>query len=87
MKNKIRLLREQLGITQVEFGKRIGVSRQAVIAIEKGRYEPSIWMAYDIARVFGLPIEVVFDFESSERRSRSQMSREAVYGGAQHTKV
>lgn len=75
MKNRIRELREQMGITQEQLGKKIGASRQAINAIETGKYEPSIWLAYDIAKVFGSSIEEVFLFEESDRKSRVDRSR------------
>lgn len=75
MKNKIRELREEMGITQEQLGKRIGTSRQAINAIETGKYEPSIWIAYDIAKVFQCSIEEVFLFEESDRKSRADRSR------------
>lgn len=75
MKNRIRALREAVGITQEQLGEMVGVSRQAINAIETEKNEPSIWLAYDIARVFEEPIENVFLFEESERKSRSDFSR------------
>lgn len=75
MKNRIRQLREALGMTQEQLGKRVGTSRQAINAIETEKNEPSIWLAYDIARVFNEPIEQVFLFEKSERKSRADISR------------
>ena len=75
MKNRIRQLREQRGITQEQLGDMVGVSRQAVNAIETEKFEPSIWLAYDISRVFGCSIEEVFLFEESARRSRAESSR------------
>lgn len=75
MKNKIKELREQLGLTQEQLGELVGVSRQAINAIETEKNEPSIWLAYDIAKVFELPIEQVFLFEDSEHRSRAASSR------------
>ena len=75
MKNNVKRLREALGLTQERLGELIGVSRQAVHAIEAGKFEPSIWMAYDIARVFHCAIEEVFLFEESPRRSRAQSSK------------
>ena len=75
MKNKIRQLREALGLTQQQLGERVGTSRQAINALETEKNEPSIWLAYDIARVFGQPIEYVFLFEASERKSRAEKSR------------
>lgn len=77
MKNRIRELREQQGLTQAELGQKVGVSRQAVIAIESEKFEPSIWLAHDIAAVFRCAIEEVFLFEESQRKSRAEKSRRA----------
>ncbi len=60
MKNRIRELRARKGWSQAELARRLGVSRQTVIAIEKGRYDPSLPLAFKIARVFGEPIEAIF---------------------------
>nr|WP_308377853.1 helix-turn-helix transcriptional regulator [Streptomyces sp. ISL-98] len=49
-------------MTQAELAGRIGVSRQTVIAIEQGRYSPSLEMAFQIARVFGVPLDAVFQY-------------------------
>ncbi len=68
MKNKIKELREAEGLTQKELGVKVGVSRQAVNAIETGRFDPSIWLAYDLAKFFGSNIEEIFDFEGSTRK-------------------
>lgn len=75
MKNRIKELRESLGLTQEKLGEIIGVSRQAINAIETEKFEPSIWMAYDISKVFSCSIEDIFIFEQSEKKSRSQQSR------------
>ena len=75
MKNRVRELREARNLTQEQLGQLAGVSRQAINAIETGKYEPSIWLAYDIARVFALPIEEVFRFDESVRKSRAEKSR------------
>lgn len=75
MKNKLKELRESLGLTQEQLGELVGVSRQAINAIETEKYEPSIWLAYDICKVFHSTIEEVFLFEESERKSRAQQSR------------
>ena len=75
MKNKLKYYRDSFGITQEQLGKLVGVSRQAINAIETEKYEPSIWLAYDIAQVFHAAIEAVFLFELSERKSRAQLSR------------
>ena len=61
--NMIRTLRFQHGeMTQQTLADRIGVTRQTVIAIEQGRYSPSLEAAFRIARVFGVPLEEVFQF-------------------------
>ena len=75
MKNKLKQFRETLGLTQEQLGKLVGVSRQAINAIETEKFEPSIWLAYDIAKVFRSNIEEVFLFEERERKSRSEQSR------------
>lgn len=75
MKNKIKFYRESFGITQEQLGKLVGVSRQAINAIETEKYEPSVWLAYDIAQAFHVAIEAVFLFEISEKKSRAQLSR------------
>jgi putative transcriptional regulator len=59
--NQVRMLRFMSGeMTQEELASRVGVTRQTVIAIEKGRYNPSVALAIRIARVFGRPVEEVF---------------------------
>ncbi|MBB2913005.1 putative transcriptional regulator [Streptosporangium becharense] len=64
--NSIRSLRFTHGeMTQAELAKRIGVTRQTVIAIEQGRYSPSLEMAFQIARVFGVPLDDVFQYPGS----------------------
>lgn len=68
MINKIKELREKLGFTQKELGEKVGVSRQAINAIETGKFDPSIWLAYDLASFFGSNIEEIFDFERSTRK-------------------
>lgn len=80
MKNKVRQLREALGMTQEQLGELVGTSRQAINAIETEKNEPSIWLAYDISRVFNEPIEKVFLFEESERKSRADVSRGCIGG-------
>lgn len=61
--NNIRALRAAASeMTQVELAERIGVTRQTVIAIEQGRYSPSLEVAFKMARVFGVPLEEVFGY-------------------------
>lgn len=67
--NNIRALRFSHGeMTQAELADRIGVTRQTVIAIEQGRYSPSLEMAFQIARVFSAPLETVFEYPEEEVR-------------------
>ena len=61
MKNRLRVLRAEREWSQAELAERLGVSRQTVNAIENQRYDPSLPLAFDIARVFELTIEQVFD--------------------------
>ena len=63
MKNKIEAIRKERGIRQEDFAKSLGVSRQTISSLETGRYNPSIFLAYKIARYFDLTIEEVFIFE------------------------
>lgn len=61
--NDIRALRFRHGeMTQAELAERLGVTRQTVIAIEQGRYSPSLEMAFQIARIFGVPLDDVFQY-------------------------
>lgn len=69
MENRLRELREQNGLTQEDLAARVNVSRQTIISLEKGKYNPSIVLAYKLAQVFGLPIEAVFFFEAGEEQS------------------
>jgi putative transcriptional regulator len=66
--NVIRTLRFAAGeMTQADLAERIGVTRQTVIAIEQGRYSPSLEMAFQIARVFGVGLDEVFAYEPDEK--------------------
>jgi len=61
--NEIRALRFSAGeMTQAELADRVGLTRQTIIAIEQGRYSPSLEVAFKIARVFGVPLERVFGY-------------------------
>ena len=66
MNNKIAVLRKERGLTQQALAEKLSVSRQTVISLDNGRYNPSIRLAYDIAQVFGCIIEEVFLFEEDE---------------------
>ncbi|MCR0158521.1 helix-turn-helix transcriptional regulator [[Clostridium] innocuum] len=68
LKNRVKELREKEGLTQKKLGEKVNVSRQAINAIETGKYDPSLWLAYDIAQLFNMSIEEVFNFKESERK-------------------
>jgi putative transcriptional regulator len=61
VKNRVREMREKKGLSQAEFGELLGVSRQTVYAIETGKYDPSLPLAFAIAQAFGRKIEDIFD--------------------------
>ena len=63
MKNRIEEVRAARGIRQEDFAKEMGVSRQTISSLENGRYNPSILLAYKIAKYFDMTIEEVFLFE------------------------
>lgn len=63
MNNRIEEIRKAKGIRQEDFARALGVSRQTISSLETGRYNPSIQLAYKIARYFDLTIEEVFLFE------------------------
>lgn len=60
MNNRLKVLRAERDWSQQDLAERLGVSRQSVNAIEKGRYDPSLPLAFTIADLFGLPIEAIF---------------------------
>jgi putative transcriptional regulator len=60
MKNRLKVLRAERGWSQQALAERLGVSRQSINAIETGRYDPSLPLAFRIADVFDMPIEAIF---------------------------
>ena len=66
VKNRIEEIRKDRGVRQEEFAKALGVSRQTISSLETGRYNPSIFLAWKIARYFGMTIEEVFIFEEDD---------------------
>lgn len=66
MKNRIEEIRRERNIRQDELAKQMGVSRQTISSLENGRYNPSIQLAYKIAKYFSMTIEEVFIFEEEE---------------------
>jgi len=63
MKNRLRVLRAELDWSQADLAEHLGVSRQTVNAIETGKYDPSLPLAFSIARMFNRHIEEIFEFE------------------------
>lgn len=61
MNNRLKVLRAERNWSQADLAERLAVSRQSVNAIETGKYDPSLPLAFRIARVFGLAIEAIFD--------------------------
>jgi putative transcriptional regulator len=66
MKNRLRVLRAERGWSQVELAEALGVSRQTVNALENGRYDPSLPLAFKLGRTFGLHIEDIFTWEGGD---------------------
>lgn len=67
MKNRVRELREKHTWSQGELGERLEVSRQTVNAIETGKYDPSLPLAFKIAKLFGQRIEALFEYDEETR--------------------
>ncbi|MCV0424901.1 MAG: helix-turn-helix transcriptional regulator [Roseibium sp.] len=66
MKNSIRVLRAERRWTQADLAKELGISRNSVNAIENGKYDPSLPLAFKIARMFDRTVEDVFEYEDAE---------------------
>ncbi len=66
MKNRLKVARAEMDLTQEELAKRIGVSRQTINAVESGRYVPSTVLALKMAQVFGKPVEEIFMLEETD---------------------
>ena len=65
MNNRLKVLRAERNWSQADLAERLSVSRQSVNAIETGKYDPSLPLAFKIARIFELPIESIFDDQSN----------------------
>lgn len=65
MKNKLEEIRKENGYTQEELAEKLGVSRQTINSLEKGKYNPSIILAFKIAKFFNLLIEEIFIYEEN----------------------
>ena len=68
LKTKIIEFRREQNITQVDLADKVGVQRETIVRLERGQYNPSLKLAYDIANAFGVPIEEVFQFTETEDR-------------------
>jgi putative transcriptional regulator len=69
MKNKLEEFRNEMGWTQQELADRVEVSRQTIISLEKGRYNPSIILAFRLARLFKVKIEDLFLYSNEEEKN------------------
>ena len=63
MTNRIRELRARDSLTQSDLARKVGVRRETIVFLEKNKYNPSLRLAHDIAKVFGMKIEEVFDLD------------------------
>jgi putative transcriptional regulator len=66
MKNRLKVLRAERDWSQADLAERLGVSRQTVNALETGKYDPSLLLAFKLAHMFGQPIETIFQPEEAE---------------------
>jgi putative transcriptional regulator len=71
MTNRIKELRAKAGISQLELAQQVGVRRETIVFLEKGKYNPSLRLAHDVAHHFGLPIEQVFLFDDEPAMIKS----------------
>ncbi len=63
MNNRLKELRARKGLSQLELAQKVGVRRETIVFLEKGKYNPSLKLAHDVAKVFGEPIENIFLFD------------------------
>jgi putative transcriptional regulator len=63
MKNKVKVFRAMNNLTQESLAEKLGVTRQTIVSIESGKYDPSIGLAFKTARLFGVKIEDIFIYE------------------------
>jgi putative transcriptional regulator len=64
MDNRIKEFRAKFNMSQLELAQKVGVRRETIVFLEKGKYNPSLKLAYEISRVFNQPIESIFIFET-----------------------
>ncbi len=65
MKNKLKVYRAMNDLTQEALAQKLGVTRQTIVSLENGKYDPSIQLAFKTARLFGVKIEDIFIFEDA----------------------
>jgi putative transcriptional regulator len=78
VKNRLKVLRAERDWSQADLAERIGVSRQAVTAIETGKYDPSLPLALKIGRLFGQPVERIFLDEKAEEPAGADPSLDPI---------
>jgi putative transcriptional regulator len=76
MRNILRVLRAERDWSQADLADRLGVSRQTINALETGKYDPSLPLAFKIARLFGRPIEAIFRDETQDGMARDGTARD-----------
>jgi putative transcriptional regulator len=69
MKNRLKVLRAENDWTQADLADRVGVARQTIVALENGKYSPSLVLAFRFSKLFGKPVEQIFDPESIDERA------------------
>jgi putative transcriptional regulator len=67
LNNRIKELRAKYSLSQLELAQKVGVRRETIVFLEKGKYNPSLKLAYEISKVFNQPIENIFIFESKQK--------------------
>lgn len=70
MKTRMKELRKKHGLTQEDLAREVGVRRETILFLEKGKYNPSLQLAHDVAETLGNSIEEVFIFEKSKKKGR-----------------
>ena len=72
MKNKIKVFRAMNDLTQEDLAQEVGVTRQTILAIEKGKYDPSLELAFRISNRFGVHIEEIFSYDPGNTKNNIQ---------------
>jgi putative transcriptional regulator len=75
LKNRLVVLRAERAWTQVDVASRLGVSRQTIVSIERGKYDPSLPLAFRLAALFELPIEEIFQPDTADSPSSADQPR------------